>query len=220
MKLDELNKDSILKMTSIELEDFIEKNELSEKQQLEIYKIYNRERKANVKNIIKKEGIKSIKEGVVYVHAFTQNLRKLDDNLSGAEFKIIIYLCEIMQHGNILISFSQKKLANDLNMSTSNVSKCLAKLKKKNILVEDNDHTYINSNLFLKGQYHSLNKERRGYVKSAQGESDMYDSVYNLKTVSSKNEEKEKAEELAKDLKPANEELHFDDNQESDVIPF
>ena len=72
----------------------------------------------------------------------------------------------------------------------------------------------------MKGQYHSLNKERRGYVKSAQGESDMYDSVYNLKTVSSKNEEKEKAEELAKDLKPANEELHFDDNQESDVIPF
>ena len=48
----------------------------------------------------------------------------------------------------------------------------------------------------------------------------MYDSVYNVKAVSSKNEELEKAEELAKDLKPANEELHFDDNQESDVIPF
>lgn len=131
MKLDELNKDNILKMTSIELEDFIEKNELSDKQQLEIYKIYNRERKANIKNIMKKEGVKSIKDGVVYVHAFTQNLRKIEDNLSGAEFKIIIYLCEIMQHGNILVSFSQKKLAEDLKMSTSNVSKCMTKLKQK-----------------------------------------------------------------------------------------
>lgn len=194
MKLDELNKDNILKMTSIELEDFIEKNELSDKQQLEIYKIYNRERKANIKNIMKKEGVKSIKEGVVYVHAFTQNLRKIEDNLSGAEFKIIIYLCEIMQHGNILVSFSQKKLAEDLNMSTSNVSKCMTKLKQKNILIEDNDHTFINSNLFLKGQYHSLNKERRGYVKSAQGDNDTYDSVYNLKSVSSKNEKIEKEE--------------------------
>lgn len=79
-------------------------------------------------------------------------------------------------------------------MSTSNVSKCMTKLKQKNILIEDNDHTFINSNLFLKGQYHSLNKERRGYVKSAQGDNDTYDSVYNLKSVSSKNEKIEKEE--------------------------
>lgn len=72
MKLDELNKDNILKMTSIELEDFIEKNELSDKQQLEIYKIYNRERKANIKNIMKKEGVKSIKEGLF---TFTHSLK-------------------------------------------------------------------------------------------------------------------------------------------------
>ena len=226
MKLDELNKNSIAEMSSIELEEFIEKNELTEKQQLEIYKIYNRERKANVKNILKKEGVKSIKEGVVYVHAFTQNLRKIEDNLSGAEFKIIIYLCEIMQHGNILVGFSQKKLAEDLGMSTSNVSKCLKKLKEKGILVEDQGHTYINSNLFLKGQYHSLNKERRGYVKSAQSENTIFDSVYNLKTVSSKNEEKERKEKEREELEEINfgEELSKIDDEgkakiESELFP-
>lgn len=223
MKLDDLNKELVLKMTSIELEDFIEKNGLTEKQQIELYKFYNRERKANVKNFVKKEGVKSIKEGVVYVHAFTHNLRKIEDNISGAEFKIIIYLCEVMQHGNILISFSQAKLAKDLNMSPSNVSKCLTKLKNKNILVEENGHTYINSNLFLKGQYHSLNKERRSHVKAAQGSSDCFDSVYNLKSVSSKNEEKERAAELAKGFtNPAsNEELNFEKNENfENVLPF
>lgn len=88
-------------------------------------------------------------------------------------------------------------------------------IKTKNILVEDNDHTFINSNLFLKGQYHSLNKERRDYVKSAQGD-ETYDSVYNLKSVSSKNEKIEK-EEINKELEIANDD-DIDFRKVSDVL--
>lgn len=222
MLLADIEKEKVMKMTAIELEDFAEKNGLTEKQQLELYKTYSRERKANIKNFVKKEGVKSIKEGVTYVHAFTQNLMKLEDNLSGAEFKILFYFCNLMQHGNLLlINFSQSVLAKDLNMSQANISKCLKKLREKKILVDENGHTFINSNLFLKGQYHSLNKERRKYVVQAQGKNTIFDSVYNVKAVSSKNEELEKAEELAKGLKPANdeEELNIDD-QNSDVLPF
>lgn len=223
MKLDDLNKELVLKMSSIELESFIEKNGLTEKQQIELYKFYNRERKANIKNFVKKEGVKSIKEGVTYVHAFTQNLMKLEDNLSGSEFKILFYFCDLMQHGNLLlINFSQSVLAKDLSMSQANISKCLKKLREKKILIEENGHTFINSNLFLKGQYHSLNKERRQYIVQAQGKNTIFDSVYNLK-VSSKNEEKERAAELAKGFtSPAsNEELKFEEDEKfENTLPF
>lgn len=220
MKLDDLNKELVLKMSSIELESFIEKNGLTEKQQVELYKFYNRERKANIKNFVKKEGVKSIKEGVTYVHAFTQNLMKLEDNLSGSEFKILFYFCDLMQHGNLLlINFSQSVLAKDLNMSQANISKCLKKLREKKILIEENGHTFINSNLFLKGQYHSLNKERRQYIVQAQGKNTIFDSVYNLK-VSSKNEEKERAAELAKGF-ASNEELNFEEDEKfENTLPF
>jgi len=218
MKLDELNKESILKMDSIELEVFIEKNELSEKQQIELYKIYNAERKANVKNYIKKEGVKSIAEGVTYVHAFTQNLMKIGDNISGAEFKILFYFCHLMQHGNLLlINFNQKSLAEDTGMSQSNVSKSLKKLKEKGILIEDNGHTFINSNLFLKGQYHSLNKDRREYVKKAQGKNTIFDSVYNLKAV--KKTKKEELEEREESLKDFNLSENLTPEQATDLFP-
>jgi len=223
MKLDELNKEAILKMDSVELEVFIEKNGLSQKQQIELYKIYNAERKANVKNYIKKEGVKSIAEGVTYVHAFTQNLMKLGDNISGAEFKILFYFCHLMQHGNLLlINFSQSALAKDLNMSQANISKCLKKLKEKGILIEENGHTFINSNLFLKGQYHSLNKDRREYVKQAQGKNTIFDSVYNLKTV--KKTKKEELKEVEENLKNVDLEEKLTPKQAADLfsdpVPF
>ena len=231
MDLYDLDFEKLKKYDAIDLEQFLDDNDFTTAQRLEIYKKITREKKTKVTNFVKKEGVKSIKEGVVYVHAFTQNLMKLEDNFSGAEFKILFYFCNLMQHGNILlINFSQSALAKDLNMSQANVSKCLKKLKEKKVLIEKNGHTFINSNLFLKGQYHSLNSDRRKYVKDAQGENTMFDSVYNFNKVSSKNEEKEaKKEEKLPELKPAEkfqivekEEdlLIFDEEENSTEVPF
>lgn len=231
MDLNNIDYEKLKKYEAIDLEHFLDENDFSQSQRLEIYKKITRERKTKVTNYVKKEGVKSIKEGVTYVHAFTQNLLKLEDNFSGSEFKILFYFCNLMQHGNILlINFNQTVLAKDLNMSQANVSKCLTKLKAKDVLIEKNGHTFINSNLFLKGQYHSLNKDRRAYVKEAQGENTMYDSVYNFDKVSSKNEDREKPKsKKVKKLKPAEkfkiEEkpedlLFFNDEKNGEEVPF
>ena len=52
-------------------------------------------------------------------------------------------------------------------MSKSNVCKCWKKLINKGILIQDGKHTLINANLFLKGQYRTLNPIRKEYVQQS-----------------------------------------------------
>lgn len=158
---------TIMTSSSEEVEDYINRNHFTDKQKLEIYSFYNRNRKDKITVNIKKERISDIQPGIAYVHAFVDNLQKLGKNMSGAEYTIMIRLCKLMQHGNLIASISQSALAEELDMSKSNVCKCWKKLINKGILVQDGKHTMINANLFLKGQYRTLNATRKEYVQKS-----------------------------------------------------
>jgi DNA-binding MarR family transcriptional regulator len=103
-----------------------------------------------------------------FVLAFTSNLRQLAElNISQNELKIITYILEIMEFGN-LISINQSVIAKELGLAKSNVSYTFKKLRNKNILIEKNGHLFMNSSLFQKGLSHSLTTERRENLKNAQ----------------------------------------------------
>lgn len=103
-----------------------------------------------------------------FVLAFTSNLRQLAElNISQNELKIITYILEIMEFGN-LICINQSTIAKELNLAKSNVSYTFKKLRNKNILIEKNGHLFMNSSLFQKGLSHSLTTERRENLKQAQ----------------------------------------------------
>ena len=72
-----------------------------------------------------------------FVLAFTSNLRQLAElNISQNELKIITYILEIMEFGN-LICINQSAIAKKkLGLAKSNVSYTFKKLRSKNILIE------------------------------------------------------------------------------------
>ncbi|RJL48950.1 hypothetical protein D5078_02075 [Pectobacterium carotovorum] len=174
---------TIMNSSSEEVENYINRNNFTDKQKLEIYSFYNRNRKDKITVNVRKEHSSDIQPGIAYVHAFVDNLEKLGKNMSGAEYTIMIRLCKLMQHGNLIASISQSALAEELGMSKSNVCKCWKKLINKNILIQDGKHTLINANLFLKGQYRTLNGTRKEYVKKSlrtdcEGIKDVFATVY------------------------------------------
>lgn len=139
----------IMTLSSEEVECYISRNHFTDKKKLEIYGFHNRNRKDKATANVNKEHSSDIQKGITYVHTFVDNLEKLGKNMSGAEYTIMIRLCKLMQHGNLIASVSQSALAEELGMSKSNVSKCWKKLIDKNILAQEGKHTMINANLFL-----------------------------------------------------------------------
>lgn len=102
-----------------------------------------------------------------FVLAFTSNLRQLAElNISQNELKIITYILEVMEFGN-LICINQSAIAKELGLAKSNVSYNFKKLRQKNIIVENQGHLFMNSALFQKGLSHSLTTERREHLKNA-----------------------------------------------------
>ncbi|MCV5526340.1 MarR family transcriptional regulator, partial [Escherichia coli] len=67
--------------------------------------------------------------------------------LTPTSFRIIIYLFSIIDYGNILVNFSQSKVAKDLGLQKSNVSRAFKELFEKKILIRnaEDDHVYLNS---------------------------------------------------------------------------
>ena len=139
----------IMALSSEGVEEYLCSNNFTDKQKLEIYGFHNRNRKDKATANVNKEHSSDIQQRIVYVHVFLDNLETLGKNMSGAEYTIMIRLCKLMQHGNLIASVSQSALAEELAMSRSNVSKCWQKLINKNILVQEGKHTMINANLFL-----------------------------------------------------------------------
>ncbi|WP_417649863.1 helix-turn-helix domain-containing protein, partial [Enterobacter hormaechei] len=123
-------------------------NRFTDNQKLEIYSFYNRNRKDKISVKMQKERGSDIKQGITYASAFLDNIEKLGKSMSGAEFLIMVRLCKLMQHGNMIANISQSALAEELGMSKSNVCKCWKKLIEKNILIIEGKHTLINANLF------------------------------------------------------------------------
>lgn len=105
-----------------------------------------------------------------YVVAYPSNLRALAAlNLSASELKVVVYILDAMEWGN-LIGFSQKAACEALGMKKSNMSTVFRKLHDKGVIVENDGHMYVNSNLFAKGLRENMYPETRKRLSAAQGE--------------------------------------------------
>ncbi|QDX97090.1 hypothetical protein EGD00_14650 [Pectobacterium carotovorum subsp. carotovorum] len=215
---------TIMNSSNEEVENYINRNHFTDKQKLEIYSFYNRNRKEKITVNIRKEHSSDIQPGIAYVHAFLDNLEKLGKNMSGAEYTIMIRLCKLMQHGNLIASISQSALAEELNMSKSNVCKCWKKLINKGILILDGKHTLINANLFLKGQYRTLNGTRKEYVKkslrtTSEGVENVFSTVYKESIFINNKDAEEKAEkEDETPLLSAPDDIDWDSVSENNIF--
>ncbi|MDR4899259.1 DNA-binding protein, partial [Yersinia kristensenii] len=117
----------------------------------------------------RKENIKSIKKDVDYVHLFTKNFECLAElDITKSELKVIAKILNKMEFGN-LFHISQAALCRDLGIGKSNMSLIFKKLKTKGIIIDKDGDLFMNSNIFLKGQAHSINMRQRPNVKKAQG---------------------------------------------------
>ncbi|WKA63983.1 hypothetical protein [Pectobacterium aroidearum] len=214
----------IMNSSSEEVENYINRNHFTDKQKLEIYSFYHRNRKDKITVNVRKEHSSDIQPGIAYVHAFLDNLEKLGKNMSGAEYTIMIRLCKLMQHGNLIASISQSALAEELNMSKSNVCKCWKKLINKGILILDGKHTLINANLFLKGQYRTLNGTRKEYVKkslrtTSEGVENVFSTVYKESIfINNKDAEEKAAKEDETPLLSAPADIDWDSVSENNMF--
>jgi hypothetical protein len=118
---------------------------------------------------------------VDYVIAYPQNLRALAAlNLSASELKVVVYLLEAMEWGN-LIGFSQKAACEALAMKKSNMSTVFKKLHDKGVIVQNGGHMYINSNLFAKGLKENMYPKTREHLIAAQGETNGIERAHDYK---------------------------------------
>ena len=103
-------------------------------------------------------------------------------NLKPNAYKIVIYLFSSITMGNIIINFSQKKIANDLGLQPSNVSRAFKELFEKKILIKDEveGHTYLNSNLATMGIPKNFNQKTMENLKKSQVETDDFKNNINL----------------------------------------
>lgn len=150
-------------ITEQQITDF----ELTEERKAEIAKALESGKKLKVTTKFELDKKVSVKAN--FVLAFTSNLRQLAElNISQNELKIITYILEVMEYGN-LISISQAAISKNTGVAKSNVSHNFKKLKDKKILIVDKDgNLLMNSALFQKGLSQSMTDERRAHLKNAQ----------------------------------------------------
>ncbi|WP_338511582.1 hypothetical protein [Erwinia aphidicola] len=95
-----------------------------------------------------------------------------------------------MEFGNCF-HISQAKLCRDLDIKKSNMSLVFKKLKNKGIIIDREGDLFMNSNIFLKGQAHSINAKQRPNVKKAQvftvDEKETFENVYTFRPDSDDN---------------------------------
>lgn len=176
----------IERMTSEQLQNYIDKNNFTDKQCLEIYQHHNKNHKKEMQYIARKEGIKSIASGIDYVHIFTKNFEQLADmDISSNELRVIAKILNKMEFGNCF-HVSQAKLCNELKIKKSNMSIIFKKLKSKGIIIDKDGDLFLNSNIFLKGQYHTINEKQRPNVQKAQvfnvDDNPVFSNVYSYHT--------------------------------------
>lgn len=154
-----------------DIQDFEFSEELSDK-----VKILQERGNVKVTTVVQEDKKISLKQE--FVMAFTSNLRALAElNISQSELKVITYILEIMEYGN-LIGLNQSQIARDLDMKKSNMSVIFKKLTEKGVLVKEKGHLFMNSNLFAKGLNHKLNSEKRENLRNAQFENNTFDRSF------------------------------------------
>ncbi|WP_409161147.1 DNA-binding protein [Pectobacterium sp. B2J-2] len=156
-------------LSSFQLQQYIDDNNFTPEQRLQIFEHYHSRHKDTTNIYQRKENIKSIKKDVDYVHLFTKNFECLAElDITKSELKVIAKILNKMEFGN-LFHISQAALCRDLGIGKSNMSLIFKKLKTKGIIIDKDGDLFMNSNIFLKGQAHSINMRQRPNVKKAQG---------------------------------------------------
>ncbi|ENG0940981.1 DNA-binding protein [Salmonella enterica] len=177
---------SLNDLSPFELKQYIDDHHFTNEQKVQIFEHYYSTHKDITNIYSRKENIKSIKKDVDYVHMFTKNFQQLAElDISKNELKVIARILNIMEFGNCF-HISQAKLCRDLDIKKSNMSLVFKKLKKKGIIIDKDGDLFMNSNIFLKGQAHSINAKQRPNVKKAQGfvvdEKVRFENVYTFRS--------------------------------------
>ncbi|QXC98929.1 DNA-binding protein [Klebsiella sp. PL-2018] len=173
-------------LSPFQLTQYIDDHHFTSEQKVLIFEYYHSTHKDTTNIYSRKENIKSIKKDVDYVHMFTKNFQQLAElDISKNELKVIARILNIMEFGNCF-HISQAKLCRDLDIKKSNMSLVFKKLKKKGIIIDKDGDLFMNSNIFLKGQAHSINAKQRPNVKKAQGfvvdDKERFDNVYTFRS--------------------------------------
>ncbi|QNQ60075.1 DNA-binding protein [Pantoea sp. MT58] len=182
---------SLSSLSPFQLTQYIDDHHFTNEQKVQIFEHYHSTHK-DVTNIYsRKENIKSIRKDVDYVHMFTKNFQQLAElDISKNELKVIARILNIMEFGNCF-HISQAKLCRDLDIKKSNMSLVFKKLKNKGIIIDREGDLFMNSNIFLKGQAHSINAKQRPNVKKAQSFTvdgkETFESVYTFRPDSDDN---------------------------------
>lgn len=176
---------SLNDLSPFELKQYIDDHHFTSEQKVQIFEHYHSTHKDTTNIYSRKENIKSIKKDVDYVHMFTKNFQQLAElNISKNELKVIARILNIMEFGNCF-HISQAKLCRDLDIKKSNMSLVFKKLKKKGIIIDKDGDLFMNSNIFLKGQAHSINAKQRPNVKKGQvfvvDEKERFENVYTFR---------------------------------------
>lgn len=190
-------------LSPFQLTQYIDDHHFTSEQKVLIFEHYHSTHKDTTNIYSRKENIKSIKKDVDYVHMFTKNFQQLAElDISKNELKVIARILNIMEFGNCF-HISQAKLCRDLDIKKSNMSLVFKKLKKKGIIIDKDGDLFMNSNIFLKGQAHSINAKQRPNVKKAQGfivdEKETFENVYQFKTESENSNKQDNKEKTPED---------------------
>ncbi|CRY75412.1 DNA-binding protein [Yersinia intermedia] len=177
-------------LSPFELKLYIDDHDFTSEQKVQIFEHYHSTHKDITNIYSRKENIKSIKKDIDYVHMFTRNFQQLADlDISKNELKVIARILNIMEFGNCF-HISQAKLCRDLDIKKSNMSLVFKKLKGKGIIIDRDGDLFMNSNIFLKGQAHSINAKQRPNVRKAQefvvDDKETFENVYTFRTDSDK----------------------------------
>lgn len=116
----------------------------------------------------------------IVFHESVKTLSKM--NLKPNAYKIVMYLFGIIEMGNILVNFSQKKIADDLGLQPSNVSRAFNELFKKGVLIKDSEdgHVYLNSNLCTMGVPKNFDQKRMKSLQKSNIETEDFKNQINL----------------------------------------
>lgn len=190
-------------LSPFQLTQYIDDHHFTSEQKVLIFEHYHSTHKDTTNIYSRKENIKSIKKDIDYVHMFTKNFQQLAElDISKNELKVIARILNIMEFGNCF-HISQAKLCRDLDIKKSNMSLVFKKLKKKGIIIDKDGDLFMNSNIFLKGQAHSINAKQRPNVKKAQGfivnEKEIFENVYQFKTESENSNKQDNKEKTPED---------------------
>lgn len=100
----------------------------------------------------------------------------------------MLYLFSVIDYGNIIPDFSQSRIAKDLGLNKSNVSRAFKELFERKILIRDaiDNQVYLNSNLCVKGIPRRFNEDLMDKFRKSRLETEDFANSFNFYRAGSK----------------------------------